>query len=211
MREAIAVVLVLLFTAGLVYAIWRAVMAALRKPVGPRHPSWLLIAIGLVALFIGFGVVAPTEDDSREGGGDSASPARDQSRARGTATDETSTETGPASTETAPATSEAEHRQAAAERRRAGRRAARLRRQAAARQRAQARAEREARARRRAIRRQRAQARAQRQAQALQRERERNTQQLQEGATCDEIGVTDIPVVPGADIDADGDGIGCES
>ena len=211
MREAIAVVLVLIFTVGLVYAIWRAVMAALRKPVGPRHPSWPLIAIGLVALFIGVGVVAPTEDDSQEGTGDSASSTRDKSRDPGTTTDETSTEAAPASIESPSATSEAERRQFAAERRRAARRAARLRRQAAARQRAQARAEREARARRRAIRRQRTERRAQREAQALQRERERNTQQLQEGATCDEIGVTDIPVVPGADIDADGDGIGCES
>jgi hypothetical protein len=209
-REAIAVVLVLILTVGLVYTIWRAVMAALRRPVGPRHPSWPLIAIGLVALFIGVGVVAPTEDESQDAADDSASSTRDQSGDPDT-TDGTSTEAAPASTESAPAPSEGERRQLAAERRRAARRAARLRRQAAARQRAQARAEREARARRRAIRRERAERRAQREAQALQHERERNTQQLQEGATCDEIGVTDIPVVPGADIDADGDGIGCES
>ena len=210
MRDAIAVLLFLIFTAGVGYAIWRGVMAALRKPVGPRHPSWALIAIGLVALFIGFVVVAPTEDDPRDEG-DSASSNRDQQNGRDTATVETSTETTPASAETAPATVEAERRRAAAERRRAARRAARLRRQAAARERAETRARRQARAQRRDIRRQRAQARAQRQAEALQRERERNTQQLQEGVTCDEIGVTDIPVVPGADIDADGDGIGCES
>jgi hypothetical protein len=47
--------------------------------------------------------------------------------------------------------------------------------------------------------------------QALQRERRRNTAQLQSGVTCADLGQTDILVVPGASIDGDGDGIGCES
>ena len=47
--------------------------------------------------------------------------------------------------------------------------------------------------------------------QALQRERRRNTAQLQSGITCADLGETDILVVPGASLDRDGDGIGCES
>ena len=47
--------------------------------------------------------------------------------------------------------------------------------------------------------------------QALQRERRRNTAQLQSGVTCADLGETDILVVPGASIDGDGDGIGCET
>jgi hypothetical protein len=34
---------------------------------------------------------------------------------------------------------------------------------------------------------------------------------LQSGVTCADLGQTDILVVPGASIDGDGDGIGCES
>ena len=90
-------------------------------------------------------------------------------------------------------------------------RASRLRKEAAARERARERSERRAKARARARARARTRARAERREHALQQERQRNTAQLQLGVTCDEIGDTDIPVEPGADIDGDGDGVGCES
>jgi hypothetical protein len=51
-------------------------------------------------------------------------------------------------------------------------------------------------------------ARERRAAQALQRERERNTSQLEAGVTCDELGETNIPVIPGTEIDADSDAEG---
>ena len=57
----------------------------------------------------------------------------------------------------------------------------------------------------------RARARVERREQAVQRERRRNTEQLQSGVTCDELGDSDILVIPGAEIDADNDGVGCES
>ena len=56
-----------------------------------------------------------------------------------------------------------------------------------------------------------ARARVKRHEQATQRVRQRNTDQLQSGVTCDQLGASDILVTPGADIDADGDGVGCES
>jgi hypothetical protein len=91
------------------------------------------------------------------------------------------------------------------------RRAARLREEAAARERARERAERRAKARARARARAPARARVERREQAHQRERQRNTEQLQSGVTCDELGESDIAVNPGSEIDADGDGVGCES
>jgi hypothetical protein len=71
--------------------------------------------------------------------------------------------------------------------------------------------ERPAKARARARARARTRARVKRRERALQRERQRNTAKLQSGVTCAELGESDIKVNPGADIDADGDGIGCES
>jgi hypothetical protein len=65
---------------------------------------------------------------------------------------------------------------------------------------------------RRAKARAKARAREKRRDRALeQEERRRNTAQLQSGVTCAEIGRTDILVIPGAEIDGDEDGVGCES
>jgi hypothetical protein len=71
--------------------------------------------------------------------------------------------------------------------------------------------ERRARVRARARARARARDRAERRELAIKRVRRRNTKQLQSGVTCAELGESDILVVPGAEIDADGDGVGCES
>jgi hypothetical protein len=57
----------------------------------------------------------------------------------------------------------------------------------------------------------RARDRAERRELAIKRVRRRNTEQLQSGVTCAQLGESDILVVPGAEIDADGDGVGCES
>jgi hypothetical protein len=57
----------------------------------------------------------------------------------------------------------------------------------------------------------RAEARARARRQAIRRQRQRNTALLESGVTCDELGETDILVTPGAEIDADNDGVGCES
>ena len=69
----------------------------------------------------------------------------------------------------------------------------------------------ERRAKARARARARTRARVERRETALRRERRRNTRRLQSGVTCAELGETDVRVSPGADIDADGDGVGCES
>jgi hypothetical protein len=71
--------------------------------------------------------------------------------------------------------------------------------------------ERRAKARARARAKARARARVKRRERALERERQRNTALLQAGVTCAELGQSDIAVTPGVDIDADGDGVGCES
>ena len=65
----------------------------------------------------------------------------------------------------------------------------------------------------RRARRARARARAarQRREKAIRLERRRNTELLQSGVTCADLGQTDILVIPGAEIDADKDGVGCES
>jgi hypothetical protein len=57
----------------------------------------------------------------------------------------------------------------------------------------------------------RARAERKRREQALRRERQHNTQLLQSGVTCAELGKSDILVTAGAEIDADNDGVGCES
>jgi hypothetical protein len=56
-----------------------------------------------------------------------------------------------------------------------------------------------------------ARARVKRRERALDRERQRNTALLKSGVTCAELGQSDLKVTPGAEIDADGDGVGCES
>jgi hypothetical protein len=71
--------------------------------------------------------------------------------------------------------------------------------------------ERRAKARARARAKARARAREKRRERALERERQRNTAQLLSGVTCAELGETDILVTPGAEIDGDRDGVGCES
>jgi hypothetical protein len=71
--------------------------------------------------------------------------------------------------------------------------------------------ERRAKARARARAKARARARVKRRERAVEQERQRNTALLQEGVTCAELGESDIVVTPGAEIDADGDGVGCES
>jgi hypothetical protein len=71
--------------------------------------------------------------------------------------------------------------------------------------------ERRATARARARAKARARARVKRRERALAQERRRNTALLQSGRTCAELGVSDILVTPGAEIDGDRDGVGCES
>jgi hypothetical protein len=177
------------------------------------QPKTLLavVASGALILVAGIGIVVGTQS-----GGDTPNPSAAQTTAstappaEPTVTgitddellDESDTPTAtPTTTPTAAPTPSAAQR----------RRAARLRKEAAARERARERAERRTKARARARVRARARARVERREQALQRERQRNTDQLQAGVTCDELGDSDIPVNPGAEIDADGDGVGCES
>ena len=71
--------------------------------------------------------------------------------------------------------------------------------------------ERRAKARARARAKARARAREKRRERALDQERRHNTAQLQSGVTCAELGQSDVEVTPGAEIDGDGDGVGCES
>jgi hypothetical protein len=71
--------------------------------------------------------------------------------------------------------------------------------------------ERRAKARARARAKARARTRAKRRERAVARERQRNTAMLESGVTCSQLGETDILVTPGAEIDGDRDGVGCES
>lgn len=202
MRSAIATVLALALVVVVGYAVWRAFRARRHRPVGDGHPRWRTVAVAVIALFVGIAVFAPSDEANQRGADGDAVSSRATSEADETAS-ATATST-PSATPTATPT--ARPTPTAAERRRA----ARLRRQAAARKRAQARARRQAKARARQRARERRQARARRAAERLRRERERNTSQLQAGVTCDELGETNIPVIPGAEIDADNDGVGCE-
>ena len=167
-------------------------VAAFRR-MQPKTRLALVASCALILVAGIIGIVVGTQS-----GGDTPNPSAAQTTASTAPPAETAT---PTTTPTAAPTPSAAQR----------RRAARLRKEAAARDRARERAERLAKARARARVKARARARVERHEQALQRERQRNTDQLQSGVTCDQLGASDILVTPGADIDADGDGVGCES
>src|SRR5215212_3109697 len=100
MRTAIVTLLLLALLGALIYGVWRAIRAARHKPVEERHPSWWVIPIAVIALFIGIGIAAPS-DSSQTADNASKTSTRDA--------DETATAT-PTATPTAKPTPTAAQR-----------------------------------------------------------------------------------------------------